>query len=158
MCGNGTKETGEDCDDGNTLDCDECPSNCKTAPPDCTATATRAPQTVRLRPSAGQSITSGLFCLRYPAGTVGFPGTGLVTQRASGFQGTTSLNDFNNAVRVGLLGRNVLSEATVTLSFDLCAGATAPPPTAFECHVVSASNAGVSLEPATVECTPITAP
>jgi hypothetical protein len=155
VCGNSVKEAGEDCDDGNTFDCDECPSNCKTAPPDCSATATRAPQTVKLIAPAGQAITSGLFCLKYPSGTVGFPGTGLVTQRTSGFQGTTAVNDFNNAVRVGLLGRTAAAEVSVTLSFDLCAGATAPLPTAFSCRTVSASNAGVTLEPDTVQCSPV---
>lgn len=31
VCGNNVVEAGEDCDDGNTLDCDTCPSNCRTA-------------------------------------------------------------------------------------------------------------------------------
>lgn len=158
VCGNGTKEAGEDCDDGNTFDCDACPSNCRTAPADCATGTTRAPQTVRLVPPAGQALTSSLICLRYPAGTVGLPGTGLVTMRSSGFAGTVSVNDFNNAATIGMLGRTALSEVNVTLSFDLCNGATAPPPTAFACRVVSASNAGASVNPASVQCDPVAAP
>lgn len=153
VCGNGTKETGEDCDDGNTLDCDTCPSTCHTAPADCApAGTTRAPQKVTVHLTNGESLTSALFCLRYPAGTVGIPGTGGVPQRVSGFAGQTSLNDFNSAAQIALLGRNVLSELNLTVSFDLCSGATAPPPTAFSCAVVSASNAGNSLDPKIVQC------
>ena len=158
VCGNGTIEAGENCDDGNTLDCDTCPSSCRTAPPDCTASGTRAAQPVKLRVVDGSSMTSALFCLRYPTGVVGLPGTGNVPQRLSGFAGQTSLNDFNNAARIGLLGQTVLPELNVTVSFDLCTGATAPPPSTFDCRVVSATNAGTSIPPGMVECTPATAP
>ena len=104
FCGDGNKDAGEDCDDGNTLDCDACPSDCKNAPADCTPigtppNTTRAPQKVTLHLTNGEPLTSALFCLRYPAGTVGLPGTGAVPQRISGFQGQTSLNDFNNSAQ-----------------------------------------------------------
>ncbi|MEO6025835.1 MAG: hypothetical protein ABIR79_03090 [Candidatus Binatia bacterium] len=155
-CGNGVTELGENCDDGNILDCDACPSTCRTAPADCTASGTRAPQLVQLRLPAGGTLTSALFCLRYPTGVVGLPGTGNVPARLSGFSGQTTLSDFNNAARVALLGQNMLSQINVTVSFDLCAGQTAPPPTAFNCAVVSASNAGTSIAADMVECTPAT--
>jgi cysteine-rich repeat protein len=150
FCGDGSKDAGEDCDDGNTLDCDACPSDCKNAPADCTPigtppNTTRAPQKVTLHLTNGEALTSALFCLRYPAGTVGLPGTGAVPQRISGFQGQTSLNDFNNSAKIALLGRTALTEVSLTVSFDQCAGTTAPAPTAFKCAVVSASNAGATI-------------
>ena len=156
ICGNAVTEAGENCDDGNTLDCDACPSTCRTAPADCTASGTRAPQLVKLNVPAGGTMTSAVFCLRYPTGVVGLPGTGNVPARLSGFSGQTTLGDFNNAARVALLGQNMLSQINVTVSFDLCTGATAPPPTAYDCSVVSASNAGTTIPPGMVECVPAT--
>jgi hypothetical protein len=110
-------------------------------------------QPIRLERTDGQALTSVLFCLSYPDGTVGLPGTGLVTGRLSGFVGVPTANDSDNAVRVALLGQQVLSQVNVTVSFDLCDGALAPPPEDFACTVLSASNQGVTVDPALVECT-----
>jgi hypothetical protein len=159
-CGNGVKDAGEDCDDGNTNDCDACPSNCKAAVECATPapSATRVPQRVSLKLANGEPLTSGNFCLSYPAGKVGFPGTGGIPARISGFTGQTSLADFNNAAQVALLGRNALTEIAVNVNFDLCAGQTAPALSAFSCRVVSASNAGTTIDPANVQCSPVAQP
>lgn len=101
-------------------------------------------------------MTSALFCLHYPGARVGFPGTGGITQRLSGFVGQTSLNDLNGSAKVSLLGQKVLPELDVTVSFDSCPGATAPSPAEFSCKVISASNAGTPVAPETVDCAPIT--
>jgi cysteine-rich repeat protein len=154
VCGNHVVEPGEDCDDGNTESCDDCPGNCRFAPVAC-PTAGRQTQQVRLTRSDGQSLSSALFCLQYPVGTVALPGTGLVTQRVSGFQGLTTVNDFNDAAKIGLVGQQQLTQITMTVSLDLCTGATPPPATDFACAMISASNGGASVDPSTVDCTPV---
>lgn len=154
-CGNHVVEAGEDCDDGNVASCDECPANCRFAPVAC-PTAGRYAQTVHLVRTDVQPLTSALFCLGYPVGTVALPGTGLVTQRVSGFPGLTTVNDFNDAARVALVGQQQLAAIEATISFDRCAGASAPPPTAFVCDMISASNAGTAVDPAIVDCAPMT--
>ncbi len=160
-CGNGIKEAGEDCDDGNTSNCDACPSNCKnvTAPVQCASTTVRHAQTIHLALSndapEGTLLSAGLFCIEYPSGVVALPGTGTVTGRVSGVNALTSLNDFNNAVQLGMVATPGFTSVDPVISFDLCKGATAPPPANFTCVVKSASNQGDSIEPLSlVQCTP----
>jgi cysteine-rich repeat protein len=155
FCGDGNVDPDEDCDDGNARGCDECPADCRTAPADCAVTETRVNQPIRLIPPAGRSITSALFCLDYPEGSVSLPGTGSITGRLTGFVGLPAVNDFNTAVGIGLAGTRVLSEINVTLSLDLCTGASAPPPTTFVCDVRSASSQGQTIDPVLVQCTPL---
>jgi len=160
-CGDGVLNIGEDCDDGNTVNCDSCPKDCKftTAPVACTSTTTRFAQTVSLS-VPGDTISGAQFCLDYPAGVVALPGTGNVPTggtppRLTGVSGITTLNDFNNAVQVTFAATAGQATWSPTISFDLCTGQTAPPPTAFVCVVKSASN-GVPahIDPTTVVCTP----
>ena len=159
VCGNGVKETGEDCDDGNTVNCDACPKDCKTshAPVQCAATTLRHAQPIHLVPPPGALLSAGVFCIDYPAGVVALPGTGNVSGRVSGINAITSLNDFNDAVQFGFVASPGFTDATPVISFDLCSGAADPPPTDFSCVVKSASNQGDSIDPPSlVECTPVT--
>ena len=155
VCGDGNVDAGEDCDDGNVESCDECPASCRFAPVAC-PTAGRYAQTIHLVRGDAQPLTSALFCLAYPVGTVALPGSGLVTQRVSGFPGLTTVNDFDDAARVALVGQQQLAAIDATISFDLCVGASAPPPTTFVCDVISASNAGTAVDPTIVDCAPMT--
>ncbi len=160
VCGNGVKEVGEDCDDGNTTNCDACPKDCRTshAPVQCTATTVRHAQTIHLVPPPGALLSAGLFCIDYPSGVVALPGTGNVptSGRVSGISAITSLNDFNNAVQLGFVATPGFTDVSPVISFDLCTGASAPPPTDFSCVVKSASDQGDSIEPPSlVECTPV---
>jgi len=110
-------------------------------------------------PPPGAVLSAGLFCIDYPAGVVALPGTGNVPTggRVSGINAITSLNDFNNAVQFGFVANPGFTDVTPVLSFDLCTGAAAPPPTDFSCVVKNASNQGDSIEPPSlVECTPVT--
>ena len=155
VCGNGIKETGEDCDDGNTVNCDSCPSNCKnsTAPVACTSTTVRHAQKIQILAPAGDTLAGATVCLDYPSGVVALPGTGAVTGRVSGVSALTALNDFNNAVQLSLVATANQAEFDPIISFDLCTGKTAPLPTAFTCVTKVASN-GSPLDPTTVVCTP----
>jgi len=156
VCGNGMVESGEDCDDGNTADCDACPATCRVPSSSCTVNAVRHPQSVRVQAPADTNLAGALVCLRYPDGIVSLPGNGQVSGRLSGFNGFTAVNDFDNAVQVSLLPNTAAPQLTFTLSFDLCVGATAPPPAAFSCVTKDASDEfGARIDPPTqVVCTP----
>ena len=156
VCGNGIKETGEDCDDGNTVNCDTCPSNCKnsTAPVQCSSTTVRHAQRLQILAPPSDTLAGATVCLDYPSGVVALPGTGAVTGRVSGITNAiTALNDFNNAVQLTFASTVNQTEFDPIISFDLCTGQTAPPPTAFKCVTKVASN-GSPLDPTTVVCTP----
>jgi cysteine-rich repeat protein len=160
-CGNGTVETGEDCDDGNTVNCDTCPKNCltSTAPVACSVSTTvRHAQRIRLQAPAGALLSGGIACLDYPAGVVALPGSGNVTGRTSNLSGLATLNDFNNAVQLTFVANPGAAQLNPTISFDLCSGSTAPLPSAFTCVMKGASNQGNAIDPALVECTPIAIP
>jgi len=80
VCGNGTLELGETCDDGNTVECDGCSSSCATVPNGCfiggtcVAEGTLAPgnpcqacqrgtsRTMYTPVAAGVSCDDGLYC------------------------------------------------------------------------------------------------
>ncbi len=157
-CGNGVIDPGEDCDDGNTSNCDSCPSNCKTlqAPVAC-PTAGRFTQKLDITPPSDNAMTGGTFCIDYPVGTVALPGTGSVPSRVTGIPGGLPLlNDFNNAVQLSFVANPARTEFTPTISFDLCKNATAPLPTAFHCVTTFADNEGTSFDPPSqVTCVPI---
>ncbi len=160
VCGNGVIESGEICDDGNTVGCDDCPKNCQanTAPVACSASTVRHAQRVRLQAPTGAVLSGGQICLDYPTGVVALPGTGNVAGRSSNLSGLVTLNDFNNAVQLTFVASANNAEVNPTISFDLCTGQTAPIPSAFTCVVKGASNQGTAIDPALVPCTPITIP
>src|SRR5262249_9341980 len=143
-CGDGVLAPGEDCDDGNTVNCDSCPKDCKTttAPVQCTATTVRFSEPISLQAPAGETLAGAQFCLDYPSGVVALPGTGNVptSGRLTGLSGIFTLNDFNNAVQVTFAATAGQETWTPTISFDLCTGQTAPPPTSFVCVVKSAAS------------------
>jgi cysteine-rich repeat protein len=158
VCGNGVIESGEDCDDGNTVNCDSCPSNCKTstAPIACPTTGVRHAQTIHLEAPAGAVLSGGLFCIDYPSGVVALPGTGNVSGRVTGLSGGVPfLNDFDNAAQLSFVVNPGQAQLNPVISFDLCTGHTAPLPTAFQCVTKSASNNGNPLDPSTVVCAPM---
>jgi hypothetical protein len=107
---------------------------------------------------AGAVLSGGQICVDYPSGVVALPGTGNVTGRTSNLSGLVTLNDFNDAVLLTFVTNPGAAEVNPTISFDLCTGSSAPLPSAFECVVKGASNQGASIDPATVECTPIAIP
>lgn len=158
-CGNGVQEAGEDCDDGNTLNCDACPASCHVPSP-CPTNATRFPQTIRLTAPADTQLTGANLCLEYPT-AISLPGTGAVSSRVSGFSGLSSLNDSNGSVLVSLAVSSGLPEFQLTISFDHClvGGNPVPPPplAAFACLMRQATDDQGTLiqPPSMVDCQPV---
>jgi cysteine-rich repeat protein len=157
-CGDGVVEQGESCDDGNTSDCDTCPSDCHAVPSDCPTPAALSRHTQQIRITGPTELGAVQVCLKYPAGTVGLPGASTVTGRISGFAGSNNVVDFNNAAQIALLPAGSQSQFTLTLSLDRCVGAPVPPLTDFKCVTKDASDTlGNDLKPPTiVDCTPVT--
>jgi cysteine-rich repeat protein len=154
VCGNGIQEAGEDCDDGNTAGCDACPADCRTAVAPCTTDTTRHSVTLVVTPPPFVPMTGADLCLVYPDGTVSLPGTGSVTGRLT-FNGFASLNDSDRSVQVSASTTTPQSGLTLSISFDLCVGSGAPPPSVFACQVRSASDDfNQPIDPDTVSCVP----
>ena len=159
-CGNNKVDPGETCDDGNTNDCDACPSDCRAAPTDCPTPAAQNRYAQQIRITGPTELGGVQVCLKYPAGTVGLPGTSTVGGRISGFAGSSNVVDFNNATQIAVTPVGSQTEFTLTLSLDRCVGAPVPAVADFQCVTKDASDTfGNALEPPTiVECTPTTTP
>jgi cysteine-rich repeat protein len=160
VCGNGRLEAGETCDDGNTQNGDPCPADCRVEP--CTPTATRVLTTVRFARPTGVSVGGIRVYLTYPDGRVSIPGTALeatvkarVINAQAGF--TINANDLDYALRVVESAANrTLNPANplFQVSYDLCAGQTAPAASAFTCTVEQAATpAGDPLSLTGITCT-----
>jgi cysteine-rich repeat protein len=155
FCGDGILNIGEDCDDGNTDDCDSCPTSCHRAPTAC-PTAGRFTQTIHLAVPQGEEFSGALFCITYPL-SVSLPGSGAVGGRVTGIPGGLPLlNDFNNAAQISFVTNPSGTQFNPTISFDLCQGATPPPPMNFHCVVKQAEDGGVGIDAGSVQCVPIT--
>ncbi len=137
-------------------DCDACPSTCQTAPADCAATGT-LDRVFRLQPPPDVELSGAIICVRYPAASVRFAGTGTVSGRVIGFDGIALQQDYGTSTRVSLLKNPpAVSPLDFTLRFDRCTGAAIPPTTSFSCVTESASdeNSNGVQPPTLVVCTP----
>jgi cysteine-rich repeat protein len=153
-CGDGILNIGEDCDDGNTDDCDSCPTSCHRAPVGC-PTAGRFPQQLHLAAPAGSQFSGGVFCITYPT-NVSLPGSGSVGGRVTGIPGGLPvLNDFNNAAQLSFVANPSAQQFNPTISFDLCQGQPTPLATSFVCVVKQAEDQGIEVDPTTIECRPV---
>jgi len=156
-CGDGVLNIGEDCDDGNTDDCDSCPTSCHRAPVGC-PTAGRFAQQLHIAAPVGSEFSGGVFCLTYPT-NVSLPGSGSVGGRVTGLSGGLPvLNDFNNAAQLSFVANPSAQEFNPTISFDLCQGQPTPPTTSFVCVVKQAEDQGIEIDPTTIQCQPAPTP
>lgn len=144
-CGNGTIDEGETCDDGNRVDGDSCPSDCRIE--SCEPTSERLK--VRVDYVAGDRPASSLsVLLGYPDGVVSIPGSGndaTVRERVTGTpMGAIAVrNDLNYELRVVVsLTPQIPPGQLFVVDFDLCGGATTPAITSFPCQVERASPNG----------------
>jgi cysteine-rich repeat protein len=160
VCGNGIIEPGETCDDGNTMDGDNCPADCVIH--DCQFTSTTLNvDTAVVLPG---DVTAGVLqvFLRYPDGVVGLPGHGPdainVISNLPDDAFTTTVNDVDYGVRVIVLGPDGLTLGTTpagllfSTQFSLCAGAPAPVAADFHCTVENATTADNTDVTGTTTC------
>jgi len=152
VCGNGIIESGETCDDGNTVTNppeDTCPADCTIIT--CTPGGAKQVVSVTFTPPTGKNVASITVVLEYPDGTVQIPGTAdddsvtaSVTNTPSGFLVATY--DYDYALKVGVAGTRAITVGQLfRATFDLCQGATAPTAAAFKCTVTDAS--GTNFQP-----------
>ncbi|HVN87593.1 MAG TPA: hypothetical protein VMW17_22380 [Candidatus Binatia bacterium] len=142
-CGNGVVDfdLGETCDDGNTMDGDSCPANCRIA--SCTATDTEFIVHVDFTPPAGVDVAGVTAFVRYPDGVVRIPGSGndqQVQDRISALPDNSfsTANDLDYALRVALLTTDqspIPPGRLFTITFDTCVGAALPTTADFYCKV-----------------------
>jgi cysteine-rich repeat protein len=137
ICGNDIVTAPESCDDGNIVDTDNCPADCRIE----LCEPTSATQVVTILSSRPDLTGINLF-LDYPDGRVELPGVGTgVGGNFTDAPGTLSALDLEHAVRVNVsesftFDTTLLARAT----FRGCAGGTLPGAGDYRCIVLSASD------------------
>jgi cysteine-rich repeat protein len=152
VCGNGSVEAGETCDDGNTVTNppdDTCPADCTIIT--CTPGGTTQTVAVSFTPPAGKNVAAIAVLLEYPDGTVQIPGTGsdaAVAARVTNPPSSTLVAtfDYDYALKVTVAGTRTITVGQLfRATFDLCQGVTPPAAAAFTCTVLDAS--GTDFQP-----------
>lgn len=145
VCGNGTVEAGESCDDGNTVTnppADTCPADCTVV----TCSPSGMQRTIAINFSAPVGVASIAVRIVYPDGVVQIPGTATdasvlarVTNRPGGF--LADAVDFDYALRVAFVGTRAISGTQLCrVNFDTCRDALAPIAGDFGCQVLEAND------------------
>jgi cysteine-rich repeat protein len=139
-CGNGAIDPGEDCDDGNVLNGDTCPSNCK-LPTACTVTGT---VTVTFNVTSPVTLGGLSAYLSYDNTKVNIPGSGAGAAgsvTASAF--SQSVNDLDSAIIVVLADPSGdIGSPPFSVQFNVCSGASVSA-SDFDCLVQNASGLDV---------------
>lgn len=144
-CGDGTidLEGGETCDDGNTVEGDACPANCRIA----TCEPSGTTFTVRFD---FDTIPADLFIqgltlfVRYPDGVASIPGSSSeppVLESVTSELFSVTPFDYNYGANLLLTDSSFVgfeSGTAATIVFDVCAGAPAPSVCDFTCVVTGA--------------------
>lgn len=144
VCGNGTQEPGESCDDGNTSNNDACPSNCVIAA--CSPISGSDRQVnVNFTPPVGVGVAGITVLVNYPEGKVSIPGSGngipagIITNTPAG--ASSNSNDFDHALRqVVVNASNMPPGLLFRIHFENCTSAPAPVAGDFTCTVLDASD------------------
>ena len=140
FCGNGQIDIGEDCDDGNVLDGDNCPSNCRlnTA---CSVTGSKTVTVNLTAPASVLPLGALKAYLAYDNTKVNIPGSGAaaissVTANAFG----ESANDLDSAIIVVLDDPTDIGTPPFSVQFNVCSGASVSA-SDFNCLVEQAGTA-----------------
>jgi len=145
-CGDGVVDIpgGETCDDGNTVEGDACPANCRIAT--CEASGATVDLDINYATDPATNVSAIQLFLRYPDGVVGIPGRnndGPVLERVSSTNFAITPNDRDYALNFVLLDPSFFGPemgTAVTVTFDLCTGAEVPSAADFRCDLESVSD------------------
>jgi cysteine-rich repeat protein len=159
LCGNGVPDqaAGETCDDGNTLDGDACPSNCRIE--SCGEVGGRFTVDILWTTDNPALLLTGAgYFLNYPDGVVSLPGFSAepsVNARFSSNDFSVTANDLEYGVQTLLIensGSGVGPGTLTTIEFDRC-GTTAPPTACdFSCTITGASDPNFNEVGDEVDC------
>lgn len=148
LCGNGVVDfdVGETCDDGNTVEGDACPANCRIAA--CTGSTDTLDVDVSFTPPAGVDLAGLTVFVRYPEAVVRIPGRAseqLVQDRVSNLPDNTftTPNDLDYAFRLVILTPDssaIPAGRLFTVRFDRCEGTATPVASDFTCIVEDAAD------------------
>jgi cysteine-rich repeat protein len=134
-CGNGAIDAGEDCDDGNVVNGDTCPSNCQ-LPTACAVTGT---VNVTFNVTSPVTPLGGLSAyLSYDNTKVNIPGNGAAAAgsvTAGAF--SQSVNDLDSAIIVVLADPSDIGSPPFSVQFNVCSGASVSA-SDFDCLVQNA--------------------
>jgi len=150
-CGNGIVDPGETCDDGNTVDGDDCPSNCVIQ--GCLPVqGSSFSVSVKLTPPPGTPVGGAGLFIDYPEGAVRLPATSF----ASGVSGSSHDRDYGiteELIDANGTGLPASPNAALTLTFKTCQGAAVPTAADFTCTVTDASDENANtIDPGTMSC------
>lgn len=150
-CGDGSVDSGggETCDDGNTIEGDSCPANCRIAT--CALDSSSSVDVdVSFNVPAGKEIVGVQTFLRYADGVIAIRGTGgdnNVFEQLSHQPDNVVLQP--NDLEYGLIlvaysfdGSAILPGQLVTVHFNGCRGARLPTADDFRCQVAGAGASG----------------
>lgn len=146
-CGDGIVDLGggETCDDGNRIDNDGCPANCRVLT--CSASEQRLSVDVNFAANNPDVFLQTLtIFLRYPDGTISLPGrddSPPVIARVTSDIFSVTPRDFDYALRVLLVDPTTLGYhdgTAMTVVFDVCQGASAPALGAITCTIEDGTN------------------
>lgn len=147
-CGDGNVDfdLGETCDDGNTVDGDDCPSTCRIEP--CEPTGETVTFHVDFEGPSGVSLAALTTFLRYPDGVVRIPGfgndanvQGRLTPVPDNISATP--NDLDYGLRYVAFTPDlspIAEGGLYSVRFDTCIGAAAPNVSDFSCMVEDAAD------------------
>jgi len=148
-CGNGAIDTGEDCDDGNVVNGDTCPSDCLN-PTACAVTGTINVAFNVTSPVTPLGALTGY--LTYDNTKVNIPGNGAgAAGNVTAGAFSQSVNDLDYAIRVVLADPADIGTPPFTILFNVCSAATVTPAD-FGCLVEQAGDPVTTSNVAGVTC------
>jgi len=159
VCGNGTVEGAETCDDGNTVNADACPADCRVDT--CDPTQSEAVElSVTLDNQQGSSFGVGTVFIDYPEGMVLIPGSAddgqvqaAVTDRPTAGGPTCLVNDRDHGLQFGCLSfAGGFPEGLLfRVAFRDCQASGTPTLHDFSCEILEATDTIGS--PVSASCT-----
>jgi cysteine-rich repeat protein len=160
VCGDGIVNLtgGETCDDGNTLDGDSCPADCRIE--SCQASGERqSAQVIFTTDDPELQIVALTVFVKYPDGVVDVPGLAgdpAVIANVTSEVFAVTPTDYNYGTTIVLIdpfqGGYPSGTVAASITYDRCQGAGAPQPGDFSCQVTDAVDTNVNTVTDQVSC------